>query len=128
MVEPTEHIKSLVQGFRAGTAIWVTDGSYKAPYGSAAFILKPSLDSEISIKIGNQTPGRAKHMDAYRAEVAGIYGCVAFTNDFLRTHQITQAAATMTCDCLSALHNILTRNLTNRRRHTMTSYTRAVFS
>jgi hypothetical protein len=61
MVEPTEHIESLAQGFRAGTAIWVTDGSYKAPYGSAAFILKPSLDSEISIKIVNQTPGRSEH-------------------------------------------------------------------
>jgi hypothetical protein len=45
-------------------------------------------------------------MDAYRAEVAGIYGCVAFTNDFLQTHNITQAAATMACDCLSALRNI----------------------
>jgi hypothetical protein len=97
MVEPTEHIESLAQGFRAGTAIWVTDGSYKAPYGSAAFILKPSIDSEIAIKIVNQTPGRAEHMDAYRAEVAGIYGCIEFTNEFLKTHNIMQAAATMAC-------------------------------
>jgi hypothetical protein len=102
LVESTENIDRLAQGFREGTAIWVTDGSYKAPYGSAAFILKPSLDLEILIKLVNQTPGRAKNMDAYQVEVAGIYGCVTFTNNFLRTHHITTAAATMTCDCLSA--------------------------
>jgi hypothetical protein len=111
MVESTENPEQLAQGSSEGTAIWVTDGSYKAPYGSAAFILKPSIDSEISIKIVNQAPGRAENMDAYQAEVAGIYGCVAFTNDFLQTHNITQAAATMACDCLSALRNIFDKEL-----------------
>jgi hypothetical protein len=64
MVESTENLERLAQGFREGTVIWVTDGSYKAPYGSAAFNLNPSIDSAISIKIVNQTPGRAENMDA----------------------------------------------------------------
>jgi hypothetical protein len=82
------------------------DGSYKTPYGTAAFTLLPTLDATTCITLVNQTPGRHTDQDAYRAEAAGIYGCLAFTNGFLAQHQITNGSITMACDCKSALLNI----------------------
>jgi hypothetical protein len=45
-------------------------------------------------------------MDAYRAEAAGIYGCVAFTTKLMNYQQLEHGGVTMACDCLSALRNI----------------------
>jgi hypothetical protein len=45
-------------------------------------------------------------MDVYRAEVCGIYGCLAFTNELLSPHKISTGCITMACDCKSALFNI----------------------
>jgi hypothetical protein len=42
-------------------------------------------------------------MYAYRAEVGGIYGWLAFTNTFLEQHQITHGSITKACDCRSVL-------------------------
>jgi hypothetical protein len=59
--------------------VWATDGSFKDNYGTAGFILLPTIDSQEGLLLVNQTPGREDDIDAYRAEAAGIYGCVAFT-------------------------------------------------
>jgi hypothetical protein len=102
---PSNH-DLILQGILAGTALWVTDGSYKDPYGSAAFTLLPHLDATDGITLVNQTPGRDNEMDAYRAEVCGIYGCLAFTNELLQHHRISTGSITMACDCKPALLNI----------------------
>jgi hypothetical protein len=84
----------------------VADGSYKTPYGTAAFTLLPTLDATTDITLVNQTPGRHTDQNAYRAEAAGIYGCLAFTNELLAQHQLTNGSITMACDCKSALLHI----------------------
>jgi hypothetical protein len=94
---PANHTQ-ILQGILAGTALWVTDGSYKDPYGSAAFTLLPHLDATEGITLVNQTPGRDNEMDAYRAEVCGIYGCLAFTNELLSQHQVSSGSITMACN------------------------------
>jgi hypothetical protein len=66
----------------------------------------PNIEATTGIKLVNQTPGREQDIDAYRAEVGGIYGCIAFTNKLLSEYNITQGQVTMDCDCLSALQNI----------------------
>jgi hypothetical protein len=88
----------------------VTDGSYKDKYGTAGFILLPTINSQDGLLLVNQTPGREYDIDAYRAEAAGIYGCVAFTNKLMQHHQLDQGGVTMACDCLSALRNIFDHN------------------
>jgi hypothetical protein len=106
MLTPSDQHASIRQDILDGTTLWVTDGSYKEPYGTAAFILLPYLNATEGITLVNQTPGRQEDMDAYRAEVGRIYGCIAFTNEFAKHHQVTTGTITMACDCLSALHNI----------------------
>jgi hypothetical protein len=70
---PTNHA-GILQGIHDGTALWVADGSYKTPYGTAAFTLLPTLYPTTGITLVNQTPDRRTDQDAYRAEAAGIYG------------------------------------------------------
>jgi hypothetical protein len=85
----------------------VTDSSYKDTYGTAAFILLPDIDAQEGLIMVNQTPGREDDSTyAYRAEAAGIYGCIAFTNELMQQHQLANGTVTMVCDCLSALRNI----------------------
>jgi hypothetical protein len=112
IIDAPDTIEPILQGFRDGTAIWVADGSFKDEQGSAAFTLLPSLHAppNTGLTLVNQTPGREDDIDAYRAEVGGIYGCVAFTNKLLTEHDIRQGKATMACDCLSALRNIFTND------------------
>jgi hypothetical protein len=86
--------------------VWVTDGSFKDKYGTAGFILLPTIDLQEGLLLVNQTSGREDDIDAYQAEAAGIYGCVAFTNKLMKHHQLDQGGVTMACDCLWALRNI----------------------
>ena len=106
VVDAPTDITPILQGLIKGTAIWVTNGSFKEGQGTSAFTLLASIDTDSGVTLINQTPGRKQDIDAYRAEVAGIYGCIAFTNKLVQEHQIKANEATMACDCLSALHNI----------------------
>jgi hypothetical protein len=84
----------------------VTDGSFKDKQGTAGFILLPTINSHEGLILVNHTPGREDDIDAYRAEAAGIYGWVGFTNKLMTHHKLNQGGVTMACDCLSALRNI----------------------
>jgi hypothetical protein len=99
-------IQTINQGITNGTAVWVTDGSFKGTYGTAGSILLPTINLQDGLLLVNQTPGREDDIDAYRAEAAGIYGYIAFTNKLMKHHQLEQGGVTMACDCLLALKNI----------------------
>jgi hypothetical protein len=103
VIDAPASIQPILEGIRYGTAIWVTDGSYKDSYGTAAFILIPDIFSQEGRIMVDQIPGREDDIDAYRAEAAGIYGCIAFTNELMKHHQLANGTVTMACDCLSAL-------------------------
>jgi hypothetical protein len=106
IVDAPTSIQPILQGITKGTTVWVTDGSFKDKQGTAGFILLPNIDSQEGLILVNQTPGCGEDIDAYRAEAAGIYGCVAFTNKLMTHHKLDQGSVTMACDCLSALRTI----------------------
>jgi hypothetical protein len=89
-----EDLTPILQGIRNGTACVVTDGSYKDDIGTAAYKLVPTLDSLDGLVAVNQTPGSATTMDAYRAELGGLYGCFALVQ-FLCTKYGINAAVFM---------------------------------
>jgi hypothetical protein len=104
IVDALTSIQPILQGITEGTPVWGTDGSFKDKQGTSGFILLPTINSEAGLLLVNQTPGREDDIDAYRAEAAGIYGCVAFTNKLMTHHKLDQRGVTMACNCLSALH------------------------
>jgi len=98
----------LFVGIRQGTAIAVTDGSFKDGLGTAAYSIQPQLDSSVSAAyiLVNCTPGQPEDVDAYRSELGGIYGVIKTTNALCASNQITQGSMTLACDCLSAITNL----------------------
>ena len=98
----------LLEGIRTGTAIAVTDGSFKEGMGTAAYTLSPTLlsPSDASYTLVNCTPGCAEDVDAYRAELGGIYGILETANCLCLANQVFHGAMTIACDCLSAIQNI----------------------
>ena len=106
-------IEEMLNGLIHGTAVCVTDGSFKETVGSAAFIMLPDLDSTNTFQGVNQTPGTPSTIDPYRAELGGIYACVAFINDLAHGYDLTDASITIGCDCSSALWNVFHKPVCN---------------
>jgi hypothetical protein len=101
-----ENTTELVNGIQQGTTVCVTDRSYKTRYGTAALIILPQLEAPEGITLINQTPGSATEHDPYRAELGGIYGCIAYINHLAKLHSIMTGTITLACDCWSALLNV----------------------
>jgi hypothetical protein len=99
-------------GIRNGTALGLTDGSFRDQCGAAAFTIR----SDIAIKhndfiLVNHTPGSPKDIDPYRAELGGTLGVVLTVNRLLSAtpaSDLTNAIVTLACDCLSVLQKLFT--------------------
>ena len=98
----------LLLGISRGTAIAVTDGSFKDGLGTAAFAICPSLlcDPTASYTLVNCTPGCHDDIDAYRAELGGIFGILHTVHALCQSNSVLTGSVTIACDCLSAIHNI----------------------
>ena len=97
------HMQHLIHGIRTGTAIMVTDGSFKDGLGTAAFALRGHLMDLDGVDAVNMTPGWHGEIDPYRAELGGIYGCISFANLLARQYSLSSGSITLACDCSSAL-------------------------
>ena len=85
-----------------GTGVCVADRSFKNGRGSAAYIYKSTIDSQLECTFVNQTPGHSDDQDAYRAELAGIYGGIRTITDLALQHNV-HGTVTLGCDCTAAL-------------------------
>ena len=84
----TKDYQPLLEGIRNKTAICVTDGSYKNQQATEAYILKSDINSADSQTFVNQTPGKEEDQYPFRAEFAGIYGCIKTVTDLARQANI----------------------------------------
>ncbi len=96
---------ALAQALQDGTAIAVSDGSYKDNYGTAAWTLQGS-DEEGAIEGVNIAPGHPKDQSSYRSEIAGLYGIIAAIKCVCTYHQVTQGSIEVGCDGEQALYNV----------------------
>jgi hypothetical protein len=100
-------LATLAKSIRQGTAVAVTDGSFKDTMGTAAYVLQDCLiDPTCRIVSVNQTPGRAKDHTPYRAEIGGVLGIVLTLDKICDEHDIEEGHVTLGCDCESALTTI----------------------
>jgi hypothetical protein len=108
IIEQPSSLSRLLDGIREGSAIAVTDGSYKHSLGTAGFIILPAPNStdSCSLTAVNMTPGRPQDVDSYRAELAGIFGTIQLINHVCTSMGIQNGHITLGCDCLSALQQI----------------------
>jgi hypothetical protein len=108
------NLTALLDGLPNGTAVCVTDGSYKHTYGSAALIILYSIKTNEGVILVNQTPGLHKGMDAaYPTKLGGIYGCIAYINELDQQYQIMMGAITLACDCWLVILNVFLHSCRN---------------
>jgi exonuclease III len=108
IIEHPDNFDALIQGIQNHTAVCVTDGSYKDDLGTAAFVILPDINAtEDPFTCVNCTPGLPVDLDAYRAELGGIYGSIATVNMLASAFHVQNGGITLGCDCLSAIHTIL---------------------
>ena len=86
----------------AGTAIAVSDGSFKDSFGTSAWTLRGQTNEQFLTGV-NVVPGTDDDQSAFRSELAGIYGIITATNALCAFHNITGGGITVACDGESAL-------------------------
>ena len=109
VIQAPHDLQALVNGIRHGTAVCVTDGSFKAPFGTAAYTVLAHLGSNDPFLLVNKTPGKHTDIDSYCCELGGIYGCLALVEKLTQSFGITHGSNTLACDCITALQNVFTK-------------------
>jgi hypothetical protein len=102
---------ALLLGIQKGTAVCVTDGSFKKQKGTAAYIIKESLTADDSFMGVVLTPGSASDQDPYRAELSGVYALIRKTTALAKEHGIN-GSITLGWDCKSVLRNVFEHSFT----------------
>ena len=103
-IQSSKNIEEIVKSIRGGTAIAVSDGSFKDEHGTAAWVIEDYLAKERLLGL-TMVPSFPIDQSAYRSEVAGLYAIVKVISIIIEVYNITEAQAgiTIRCDGLSAL-------------------------
>ena len=117
-VMTTDDISNLVLDIANGTAVCVSDGSYKDECGTASWIIE-SKDRTQRIQGKVAVPGYASDQSAYRSELAGLYGIVFVIETLVEVYCITHGGVSIGYDGLSALQQAVTtnRSATSAQQH-----------
>ena len=125
--DSTDNGDRVAQAIRAGTAIAISDGSFKDRFGTAAIVIEAE-DSEHNIIAVNVVPGNPEDQGAFRSELAGLFGQVILVNTICAVHQITQGTIECGCDGKAALEKMFNPDAdadTNGQHFDLLSATRA---
>ena len=88
---------TLADAIQQGTAVAVSDGSYKLRLGTSGYIITtPDISSHIPGI--NRVPGPLKEGDSYRCELAGTYGILLVGNAIATHYAISQGRCIIACD------------------------------
>jgi Reverse transcriptase (RNA-dependent DNA polymerase) len=94
---------SITNALKNGTAIAVSDGSYKETFGTAAFVLE-GVNSNGRIVNTVIAPGNAHNQSPYRSELTGIYATMVLVQKLCKYYDISSGQIEFACDGLSALN------------------------
>ena len=96
-VAMTENIDKIVQAIANGSAIGVSDGSFKDEFGTAAWVLE-DITAQQRIVGTLITPGFHSDHSAYRSEISGIYAMVTMVESIKHVWGLTKGTITLGCD------------------------------
>jgi hypothetical protein len=104
--DATDYGIRVAQAIRDGTAIAISDGSFKEDFGTSALVIEAS-DSTNNIITVNAVPGNLANQGSYRSELASIFGQITLVNALCNVHGITQGSIECGCDGAGALNKSL---------------------
>jgi hypothetical protein len=103
--DSTDNGLHVARAIQAGTAIALSDGSFKDQLGTSALIIEAE-DSTHNIIAVNVVPGNPADQGSYRSELAGLYGQIVLVNVICSLHQITTGSIECGCDGKVALDKL----------------------
>ena len=103
VVYMTASIDGILQGLMDGSLVGVSDGSFKDKRGTACWILETQDGCERIVGLA-EVPGQEDEHDAYRSELAGLFGLVVAVKTLTELGDIKNGVVEVGCDGLSALH------------------------
>lgn len=103
VTEASLRLDVLAEALAQGTAIAVTDGSYKDHMGTAAFTFRCDEHATESLTFVLMTPGMPDEITPFRAELSGLYGIAKFLCRIHRQFELTHGSIRIVCDCKGAL-------------------------
>ena len=93
--------RDLVQAIIDGTAIGVSDGSFKNAIGTSGWVLEDSLGHRI--RGANVIPGSRLDQSSYRGELDGLYAMILMAEQLCLQYSIQSGSIEIGCDGLEAL-------------------------
>lgn len=103
-ISSISHWEDVAKAIREGSAIAISDGSFKGGFGTASWTIEDDEGGGLSGSV--VCPGLSPDMSAYRNELAGLYSIAFITLQICRFFKITEGALTVGCDGLSALREV----------------------
>ena len=101
-VTTTNSIDSIVQDIQTGTLVGVSDGSFKDGIGTACFIIENLQGTERIIGVID-VPGHEDEQDAYRSELAGLFGILTVLKQLEKYCGSIMGHVIVACDGKGAL-------------------------
>jgi hypothetical protein len=92
----------IAQAIQNGTAIALSDGSFKDGFGTSAIIIEASDPGDNIIAV-NVVPGCKDTQSSFRSKLSGIFGQVIMINTICQLYGITHGSITCGCDGEDAL-------------------------
>ena len=102
----TESIDEIISDIIKGTAVAVSDSSFKDERGTDAWIIENASGTQRLLgKV--LVPGYASDHSAYRSEIAGLYGIVLMVEIIKKVWRLTKGSILVGCDGKTTLEQAL---------------------
>jgi hypothetical protein len=101
-VNLTDDGLTIAQAIRDGTAIGISDGSFKDGFGTVSWMLEGSSPRH-RIRGDNIVAGDTADQGSYRSELSGLYGITMGVYALCEFYKIDQGAIEVGCDGITAL-------------------------
>ena len=95
----------IAQALRDGTAVAVSDGSFKDKFGTAAWVIE-GRRSDGWVEGQCIIPGGPEDQSAYRSELGGLYAIAAMVQVICELHNIQEGSIEVACDGMNALAQV----------------------
>ena len=97
----------IAAALQEGKCIGVSDGSFKAQFGTAAWILVDSTNPALELRGNCIVPGRPSDQSAFRSEVAGLFSLCHMVRIICEYYNIIHGQIQVGCDGKEALYRVL---------------------
>jgi hypothetical protein len=94
--------RTIAQALRDGTAIGISDGSFKDGFDTASWVLE-GVSRCYRVRGDNIVPGDMVDQGSYRSELSGLYGITLGVHALCEFYKIDQGAIEVGCDGIAAL-------------------------